>query len=170
MDAGAFFLFLLTLILVVMFVFWPFIKHWHFRVESGHEVSSLLAERDRVLNSIQELDFDNSLGKIPPVEYTTQRKVLLQTGAEVLRQLDNLRQLSSIAEIKDEEALIGDRFIKDDVRPATPTTDEDLEELIAKRRSIRKEKTSGFCPNCGKPLLQSDRFCSCCGQAISVSP
>jgi NADH pyrophosphatase NudC (nudix superfamily) len=169
MDMGAFSLFLLILILVVMFVFWPFIKHWHARVESGHEVSSLLAERDRVLNSIQELDFDNSLGKIPSVEYATQRKALLQTGAEVLRQLDNLRQLSPVDEIKDGEALTGDRFNKADVPTVTPVTDEDLEELIAKRRSIR-EKTSGFCPNCGKPLLQSDRFCSCCGQAISISP
>jgi hypothetical protein len=170
MDIGAFLLFLLIFFLVVMFVFWPFIKHWRIRVESGHEVSSLLAERDHVLNSIQELDFDNSLGKIPPVEYATQRKVLLQTGAEVLRQLDNLRQLSSVDEIKDGEVLTGDRSIKADVHPVTLVTDEDLEELIAKRRSVRKEKTSGFCPNCGKPLLQSDRFCSCCGQAISISP
>jgi NADH pyrophosphatase NudC (nudix superfamily) len=66
--------------------------------------------------------------------------------------------------------LTGDRFKKADVRPVTPVTDEDLEELISKRRSIRNEKTSGFCPNCGKPLLQSDRFCYCCGQAISINP
>jgi hypothetical protein len=30
-----------------------------------HEVSALKAERDRVINSLQELDFDHKLGKIP---------------------------------------------------------------------------------------------------------
>ncbi len=167
---GAFFLILLTLIIVVMFVSWPFIKHRRFQVENGHELSSLLAERDRVLNSIQELDFDNSLGKIPSQEYTNQRKALLQTGAEILRHLDNLKLVSPVNEIENDEASAGDRFMKVDVHPARPVMDEDLEELIAMRRSTRKEKTSGFCPNCGKPLLQSDRFCSCCGQAISISP
>ena len=34
-------------------------------VNESQEVSSLMAERDRVINSLQELDFDFNLGKIP---------------------------------------------------------------------------------------------------------
>ena len=33
--------------------------------EEEHELSSLMAERERVINSLQELDFDFKLGKIP---------------------------------------------------------------------------------------------------------
>lgn len=57
---------------------------------AGHEVSALMAERDRLINALQELDFDYALGKIPEEDYPAQRAVLLQQGAEVLRELDRL--------------------------------------------------------------------------------
>jgi predicted amidophosphoribosyltransferase len=44
--------------------------------------------------------------------------------------------------------------------------DDDIESLIAARRSERKEKSAGFCPNCGRPILSSDRFCPHCGKVI----
>ena len=37
--------------------------------EEEHELSALMAERDRVINSLQELDFDFKLGKIPEEDY-----------------------------------------------------------------------------------------------------
>ena len=46
-------------------------------------------------------------------------------------------------------------------------TDEDLEELVAARRTARKDRSAGFCPKCGKPVLRSDRFCPACGKSIS---
>ena len=46
-------------------------------------------------------------------------------------------------------------------------SDEDLEEMIAKRREERQQKAAGFCPKCGKPILQSDLFCPLCGRAIN---
>jgi NADH pyrophosphatase NudC (nudix superfamily) len=46
-------------------------------------------------------------------------------------------------------------------------SDDDLEDLIAARRAARKEKSAGFCPKCGKPVLRSDRFCPSCGKPIS---
>ncbi len=32
----------------------------------------------------------------------------------------------------------------------------------------RKDKTAGFCPKCGKPVLQSDVFCPSCGKYIEI--
>ncbi|HEY9153269.1 MAG TPA: hypothetical protein VIN60_10320 [Anaerolineales bacterium] len=52
--------------------------------EDTSEISSLMAERDRVINSLQELDFDFKLGKIPEDDYPAQRAELLQKGADVL--------------------------------------------------------------------------------------
>ena len=46
-------------------------------------------------------------------------------------------------------------------------SDEDLEEMIAKRREERKQTAAGFCPKCGKPILQSDLFCPSCGRAVN---
>jgi len=56
-----------------------------------HESSFLLAERDRILNALQELDFDFALGKIPEETYRLQRLILVMRGAEVLRRLDSLQ-------------------------------------------------------------------------------
>jgi len=51
--------------------------------------------------------------------------------------------------------------------PASVRDDDDVEALIATRRKARKEKSGGFCPRCGKPILVSDRFCPHCGKSIS---
>jgi NADH pyrophosphatase NudC (nudix superfamily) len=51
--------------------------------------------------------------------------------------------------------------------PINAPSDEDLEDLISRRRTIRQQKTAGFCPNCGKPIFQSDQFCPSCGQILS---
>lgn len=89
MDIGSIFLILGLLLLVALFISRPIIEHTATAVsQEEHETSALLAERDRVLNALQELDFDFALGKIPEADYPEQRAALLQQGANVLRQLD----------------------------------------------------------------------------------
>jgi len=47
------------------------------------------------------------------------------------------------------------------------TPDDKLEQMIASRRRARQEKTSGFCPKCGKPVQKSDHFCPKCGTKLA---
>ena len=162
MELGAIFLLLAVLAIVVMFVVKPFTGQWRSHAKDGREVSSLLAEYDKVLVSIKELDFDHSLGKIPEEEYLVQRSVLFQRGADVLRRLDEIQGAQPApAEVRSESEAGARKF------DSNPLSDDELEDLLAKRRLVRKEKAVGFCPKCGKPILQSDRFCPSCGQAIS---
>ena len=58
MELSAILLLLGILIIVVLFVAQPFTSHWKVKVQSSHEMSSLLAERERTLNALQELDAD----------------------------------------------------------------------------------------------------------------
>ena len=82
---------LALLILVAVYLYAPFIQKRARRVtEEEHELSALLAERDRVVNSLQELDFDYKLGKIPEEDYPAQRASLLQSGADILRKIDTI--------------------------------------------------------------------------------
>jgi ribosomal protein L32 len=159
MDLGAIFLLLGVVVIVVVFVAQPFTQRWRARVQSGQAISVLLANRENALSALQELDFDFKLDKILPEEYSIQRASLLQMGAEALRQLDEIQatQTSPIEEPVKPAAI---------VKPSKPLADEDLEELVAKRRTTRQQKAAGFCPKCGKPILQSDRFCSSCGQVV----
>lgn len=161
MDPIAIFFLLIVLGCIILFVTRPFFERRRVRLaEDSHELSSLLAERERLLTSLQELDFDNSLGKIPAEDYPVQRAALLQKGSEILRQLDALTPSL--------EGQIGkkEKRIKKVFESSTPVSDEDLEELLSKRRNTLKEKTAGFCPKCGKPVLKSDIFCPSCGNTL----
>jgi hypothetical protein len=161
MEPSAIFLVLIVLALIVLFVTRPFFEQRRARTgESSQEFSHLLAERERLLTALQELDFDQTLGKIPAEDYPVQRAALLQKGAEVLRQLDAITpdlvvQTSARVQSTDDAA-----------KPAAPFSDDDLEDLLAKRRNSHKDKTAGFCPKCGKPVLQSDVFCPSCGNTL----
>jgi NADH pyrophosphatase NudC (nudix superfamily) len=127
-----------------------------------------MAERDRVINSLQELDFDFKLGKIPEEDYPVQRTGLLQRGAEILKQIDTLApQPASVqdAEARLERAIAARRA--DASLASVEVADDELEAMISARRKGRKDKSAGFCPRCGKPVMVSDRFCPACGKSLS---
>jgi hypothetical protein len=195
--------------------------------DSDHVRSSLLAEYDRLLNAIQELEFDHTLGKIPPEDYPPERAALLQAGADVLKKLDAIRAAPQVKDMDEDLSLSvsavarfasaaqkklekdgtmsSDTPVAGPAAPVSPElapvaapvvmdakggesansnganpqtsrviqqgtaeieTDTELERLIADRRQARSEKSSGFCPHCGKPVQKSDRFCPKCGTTL----
>ena len=152
MDIVALLLTLAVLILVGAYLYAPFLRGYGKRVtDEERELSALLAERERVLDSLQELDFDFKLGKIPEGEYPGQRASLLQKGADILRKIDELN-----AEYPREAAKTSGNEL----------TDAQIEAMISKRRAERKGTFEGFCPKCGKPVMANDRFCPSCGKSL----
>ncbi len=173
MDIGAILLSLAVLILAALFVAFPFLSRQRAARREQPAISLLMAERDRLLNALQELDFDHALGKIPAEDYPVQRASLLRQGAQVLRELDASRAPagSDVKSAGDDaearlESVITARRADSAVQGGHGATDEDIETLIAGRRAARKDKAAGFCPKCGKPVLQSDRFCPACGKPL----
>ena len=189
MDVGSIFLLLALLILVVFFVAQPFFNRRSVAPRpvngSQQQIALLKMERARVIQALQELDFDNSLGKIPEEDYPVQRNALMQEGAEVLQKLDALLPQSSARAGEDrlEAALAARREVLSQAAAGTPAhgpnenlealnRNENLEALIAARRRARngsapREKSIGFCPQCGKSIQKSDRFCPKCGTELS---
>jgi len=160
MELGAIVLLLGVVIVVVLFVAQPFTKHWDAKVLSGHELSVFQANRENALNGLQELDSDYNLGKVPEDEYSIQRANLLKLGVEALRKLDEIQS----AQLAHPSEPIKPPVIES---PIKSLADDDLEELVAKRRAARQQKAAGFCSKCGKPIFQTDRFCPSCGQAVN---
>ena len=169
MGISSVFFILAVLVLVGVYLYAPFTKRGR-REPAGEsqEVSALKAERDRVINSLQELDFDYSLGKIPTEDYPTQRAALLQKGANILRRLDQLTESSPSSKAdaaRIESAAAAGRA--DSAAKLAGLDDEELEYLIAARRREHKSRSAGFCPRCGKPVLVTDKFCPSCGKSLA---
>jgi len=169
MELGSLFLVLAVIVFVGVYLYAPFMrKERRVRVGESQDVSALKAERDRVINALQELDFDYNLGKIPAEDYPEQRSSLLQKGADILRKLDEIIPDSSSArnaENRIEKAAAAKRA--DSSSQAEAMSDEDIEAMIASRRKGHKSKSAGFCPKCGKPVLTTDKFCPSCGKALN---
>jgi hypothetical protein len=184
MDIGSIFLILALLVVVILFVGRPLLDRKAYATPptsaiEDHELSSLLAERDQVLNALQELDFDYALGKIPEEDYPDQRAILINEGSVILRRLDEIQPsgTSDAAEERLEIAIASRRADAGLITTATGQSDgnghktlppdDELETLIANRKRTRTDKATGFCPQCGSPLQKADRFCSKCGYKIA---
>ena len=175
---------LFVVILIVLFVTEPFTRRRRRKVEGSQVLSSLLAERDRVLTALKELDFDNSLGKIPVESYPEQRLSLVQQGAQILRSID---QLAPVPEPLPEPVPTGPLETGDPVeaflaarrtrhsadlavdKVAQAEAQDEAENLIARRRQNRTGTgigTGKFCSHCGRSLLADDRFCPGCGHPV----
>jgi hypothetical protein len=155
---GSIFLVLALAVVVAVFIGQPFLQRTSQKMASDsqpavqereHRESSLLAERDRVLNALQELDFDYALGKVPPEDYPQQRAVLLKTGANVLRELDEIEN----EELSPAVAPAGNAGIKSPVETsaANAAAEDRIEAAVAARRAdaaqhsgaARQENTAG---------------------------
>lgn len=143
MEISGLLISLAILVMVVAFVARQLVERQAQPVsEADRELSALQAERDRILQLLQDLEMDHAMGKITPEDYQAQRAPLVARGAEVLRQID--QHLPA--------------------RPAAATADDALEREIASRRASAAAG-AGYCANCGNALQSGDRFCIRCGTA-----
>lgn len=180
---GILLLALALLVVVGLFVLRPFL----FAPPSSAQIArgkreQLEAEKEQILTQIRALDFDHETGKIPEVEYQQTRERLLVEAAALLQQIDDLAPAdeprpgeTGADEI---EAAIAERRKQ---RAAA-----DIEAAVAQRRTQSQGiasrqraalvaagnghggETAGraFCPQCGQPHDESDRFCAYCGQKL----
>jgi hypothetical protein len=200
MDLGSIFLIIALFSLVALFISQPFfdsrldrsgpqpaptsLKPGIASAQDNQKYSALLAEHDRILNALSELDFDYSVGKIPEEDFPAQRNQLVEQGVQVLRKLDMFEKNETVSErTSPETSPVEEETTEDRLEAAIaarrlatapvvgvasnnggkPVADDDIEIQIAARRRLRQEKAAGFCPQCGGSIQKSDRFCPKCG-------
>ncbi len=120
------------------------------KVPHPGKYDSLLAERERLLSSIEDLDLEYDLKKISSQEHTRNRDILLAQAAEVLMELDKLGIPS-----KNKQQL-----------GTPPVVGDDLEKMIAARRRELQQEKSNFCSSCGKAVKAGDQYCGHCGAEL----
>lgn len=160
MDFGSILLLLALVIVVGAFIARPLQERGKTAaVELDIEYSELLAERERVLEALAELDFDNEMGKVPDSLYPMQREALVKRGAAVLRLLDEHQHQPAVETGDDRETVAYDR-------------DDPIEAMIAARRGEKPAKVAKnhtkdkYCANCGAKLEPGDKFCAGCGKKL----
>ncbi|MBE0696357.1 MAG: hypothetical protein IH586_05490, partial [Anaerolineaceae bacterium] len=132
---GSLLLILAVALVVAIFIFQPFLRRQASALQNGnsiekkldHQRSALLADRDQVLTALQELDFDNALGKVPEENYREQRALLLKKGAEALRRLDEMDTTAQPAETAQQTSVAA--------LPLDLSVEARIEAAVAARRS-----------------------------------
>ena len=151
MTFGSLLITLGIFLLSVLYIIRPFFEEGGTRrqVSSGKH-DSLLAERESLYSSIEDLDLELDLEKISAKEHTRNRDLLLKQAAQVLIQLDQLE---------------GSK--KKRKKPAvSPVVEDDLEAMInARRLELKREKTNS-CSHCGTPVNPEDQYCWQCGEKL----
>ena len=105
MPFSSILLILALLILVALFIARPFLQTEPFNQFEGNEQSGLLAERERIIEALLELDFDQRLGKVPEDIYAVQRQNLLKQGAETLQKLEKVSKTKKSSKLGKEDEL-----------------------------------------------------------------
>lgn len=151
MEFGSVLIVIFIFLLSGLYILRPFLVSTDTGGRAGSTLrDSLVAERERLLLAIEELDLEFELNKISPDENTRNRENLLIEAAAVIKELDNLPK--SKAATKKKAAPVRD--------------DENLEKMIADRRKQLKGEKSLKCPHCGEAVEKGGQFCSNCGGAL----
>ena len=151
MTVSSFIVVLFIFILSAVVIMRPFLDPQ----KKGKSISSgsydaLLAERERLYSSIEELDLALDLKKISPEDHAQSRTLLLNQAALVLAQLDKIGGKPKKQRKMDKTSDVGDQ----------------LEQMIKVRRETLRKDKSANCPHCGEPVESNDQFCRKCGGAI----
>ncbi len=150
MDLGSFLIILALAVLTVAFVGKPLVeRHSVSTSQKERRLSTLQAERERVLEVIQELDMDHAMGKFVQEDYHAQRELLVSQGAKVIKMIDEIR------------------------RPGRASTEEkdletEIETAVARLRGVGGGIVIGNCDSCGGPVGERDRFCARCGAELQA--
>lgn len=151
MEIGSLIIVLLLFFLSGLFVLRPFLVKTESRGRAGTTVrDSLVAEKERLLQAIEEIDLEFELEKISSAEHNRSRDLLMVEAAGILNELDKLPKSKSGKKVQ-----------------AVPVQSEDiLEKMIADRRKQLKSEQSVKCPHCDEPVEKGAQFCSHCGGAL----
>jgi len=155
METGAILVVAAILIFVIGFIIQPLLDDDNKnQTKSNDNVSHLLAERDRLMDAILELDFDHDIGKVPENVFEEHRADLSSRTINVMKELEDAG--ISIDEASEKENKQSDRVALDDI-----------EQMIEARRAAQsKTKGEKFCSECGTKNQKGDNFCTSCGNAL----
>jgi hypothetical protein len=154
LNLGTILLDLALLGLVAYIVLRPLLNPAHGQDAQADPADDLLAERERLLGALRELEMDQATGKVTADDYAVLRPQLVAQGAAVLRQMDEL-------------AARPPRRKAQTARPVDDEIEAAIRQARLRRRSPLEASGRATCPQCGRAARPEDRFCAGCGAALA---
>ena len=151
MDIGSILMGLALVLLVIAFIGRPLVVKSGLAVSvEDRQLSELQAQRDRILNRLQELDMDFTMSKVIETDYRLERQSLMLDGSEVFKAIDSL--------------------VGSSASPVMSVSPEDeVEAAVARLRGKSTPAIVGYCPTCGSEVQKGDAFCTSCGTSLQVA-
>jgi hypothetical protein len=147
----------------VLRTLWPLVTTEPFEAEMVGNRTRAATEREKnlVLRSIKELEFDHAMGKISPSDYDDMVARLRARAARLLKQLDNTG--TGYREIIERE--LATRLVKLGAAPLTEAdiADVDVSGLRAEGSGL---SVTGTCGKCATVNDEDARFCKSCGTKL----
>lgn len=176
MTTGSILIGVALIILVGLFIAQPLLMPEERKQRrSRSQRQMLLVQKEALLEEVRALEFDFDTGKIPPEVYEPQRAELVAAAAAVLQELDNLGASTAVPIPAPAAA---DSPAPDAIEAAVArrrqSPVDDIEQAISRRRSqpataVPTNGKANFCPQCGRPVDASDKFCVACGHQLVVT-
>jgi len=152
MDIGSILMTLALVLLTAVFISRPLLEgRGTALTEEDRFLSASRAELENVLASLQEMDMDYAMQKISPEDYQSGRVPLVNRGAELMKEIDQLEGRGASVD-----------------RPAASESESEIEAEVARFRGRGGTSPGGFCGHCGQPFQVGDRFCVRCGSPLQT--
>ena len=143
MPIGTLLLGLALLVVVGFIIVLPMFDRRKPAIQPPSQRDALEAERQDIVRTIRELDFDHRTHKINDDDYKRLREAQVQRGAQVLRELSALTEHGA---------------------------DDAIERRVAELRKVNDAADALTCPSCGRAVSLADKFCPQCGHKLVAAP
>jgi hypothetical protein len=125
----------------------------------GSTRAAIEREKNMVLRSIKELEFDRAMGKLDEQDYEEMSARLRSRAVRLIQQLDNTT--SGYRELIERE--LAARLVRAGSAPLADTT---LTEQRAEGRGQTESVSTGVCPSCSTINDDDAKFCKSCGTKL----
>ena len=161
------------------FVIWPLVdtKPAPLMIEDDR-LAELMGQKDTVLKSIKDLEFDYQVGKITDEDFERFNLRLRRQAVGLIQQIEQLSPVT--ASLDDQVEMLISRKHKVQREAVTnghppASADDPLEMLISRKRKVEPKQAGVapateaaaevviFCTECGTALAPQHRFCANCG-------
>jgi len=134
----------------------------------------LLAERERALATLQELEFEHNIGNLSDEDYAALQAPQRRKAVAILRELDSIDDDGVNAPVSPpplvEDPTLDTRLEEDIARARARLAGGPTDDVATPATSIPTDASTpasaAVCPTCGAPHATGARFCAECGRPL----